>query len=75
MNGVDHPRPDETPVAVGEGERGQEKTKKKRQKKRFWMWFASLFTCFSRPKSTKAQGEQVTDEDPSRMCTGGKRRS
>ncbi|RXN09349.1 serine threonine- kinase pim-1-like protein [Labeo rohita] len=78
-----HPRPDETPVGTGEGggqerkERGGDKTKKKRQKKRRFRRFASFFCCLSRPKSTKAQGEQVeqgeedqgTDGTPSRSCT------
>ncbi|KAK2872837.1 hypothetical protein Q8A67_022734 [Cirrhinus molitorella] len=71
-----HPRSDETPECVGEGggqERGGDKAKKKR--KRFRR-FTSLFSCLSRPKSTRAQDEQVeqaevdqdTDEAPSR-CT------
>ncbi|CAM4535798.1 unnamed protein product [Leuciscus chuanchicus] len=76
-----HPRPDETPVVgIGEAERkerGTEKTKNKGQKKRTIREFASFFFCSSRPKSTKAQGEQVeqcevdqdTDEAPSRRCT------
>ncbi|RXN13001.1 serine threonine- kinase pim-1-like protein [Labeo rohita] len=78
-----HPRPDETPVGTGEGggqegkERGGGKSKKKRQKKRRFRRFASFFCCLSRPKSTKAQGEQVeqaeedqgTDGTPSRSCT------
>ncbi|KAK7165382.1 hypothetical protein R3I94_003672 [Phoxinus phoxinus] len=78
-----HPRPDETPVCIGEGggqerkERGTEKTKNKRQKKGRFRRFASFFFRSSRPKSTKAQDEQVeqcevdqdTDEAPSRRCT------
>ncbi|RXN24392.1 serine threonine- kinase pim-1-like protein [Labeo rohita] len=78
-----HPRPDETPVGTGEGggqerkERGGDESKKKRQKKRRFRRFASFFCCLSRPKSTKAQGEQVeqaeenqgTDGTPSRSCT------
>ncbi|XP_056103263.1 serine/threonine-protein kinase pim-2-like [Rhinichthys klamathensis goyatoka] len=77
-----HPRPDETPVGIGERggqerkQRGKEKTKNKRQKKRTFRRFASFFVCSSRPKSTKAQDEQVeqcevdqdTDEAPSRRC-------
>ncbi|KAK2898850.1 hypothetical protein Q8A67_010268 [Cirrhinus molitorella] len=78
-----HPRPDETPVGIGEGggqqrkEKGGDKTKKKRQKKRRFRRFASFFCCLSRPKSTKAEGEQVeqseedqgTDGTPPRSCT------
>ncbi|XP_073675249.1 serine/threonine-protein kinase pim-2-like [Garra rufa] len=75
-----HPRPDETPVGIGEGgrqENGGEKTKKKRQKKRRFRRFASFFCCLSRPKSTKARDERVeqSEEDqgtigtPSRSCT------
>ncbi|CAM4534963.1 unnamed protein product [Leuciscus chuanchicus] len=76
-----HPRPDETPVVgIGEAERrerGKEKSKNKGQKRRTFREFASFFFCSSRPKSTKAQGEQVeqcevdqdTDEAPSRRCT------
>ncbi|KAL1263938.1 hypothetical protein QQF64_004293 [Cirrhinus molitorella] len=79
-----HPRPDETPVGIGEGG-GQErkekrggKTKKKRQKKRRFKRFASFFCCLSRPKSTTAKGEQVeqseeedqgTDGTPPRSCS------
>ncbi|XP_073683958.1 serine/threonine-protein kinase pim-2-like [Garra rufa] len=72
-----HPRSDETPECVGEGgglERGGDKAKK-RKRKRFRR-FSSFFSCLSRPKSTRAQDEQVeqgevdqdTDEAPSR-CT------
>ncbi|XP_073677308.1 uncharacterized protein tbc1d10c [Garra rufa] len=59
-----HPRPDQTPVGIGERggqerkEKGGDKSKKKRQKKRRFRRFASFF-CLPRPKSTKAQGEQV----------------
>ncbi|KAL1255189.1 hypothetical protein QQF64_013250 [Cirrhinus molitorella] len=71
-----HPRSDETPECVGEGggqERGGDKAKKKRKRLRR---FTSFFSCLSRPKSTRAQDEQVeqgevdqdTDEAPSR-CT------
>ncbi|XP_050948357.1 serine/threonine-protein kinase pim-1-like [Labeo rohita] len=73
-----HPRSDETPECVGEGggqEIGGDKAKKKRKRKRFRR-FTSFFSCLSRPKSTRAQDEQVeqgevdqdTDEAPSR-CT------
>lgn len=44
---------------------GQRKQKKRQKKRRFRRWFSSLFTCFSRPESTKAQVEQVNDEAPS----------
>ncbi|KAG1931968.1 serine/threonine-protein kinase pim-2-like [Pimephales promelas] len=80
-----HPRPDETPVGVGidEGggqerkQKGTEEPKKNRQKKRAFRRFSSVFFFSSRPKSTKAQDEQVeqcevdqdTDEAPSRRCT------
>jgi len=83
-----HPRPDETPVGVGidEGggqekkQKGTEEPKKNRQKKRAFRRFSSVFFFSSRPKSTKAQDEQVeqcevdqdTDEAPSRRCTDGK---
>ncbi|XP_039516591.1 serine/threonine-protein kinase pim-1-like isoform X1 [Pimephales promelas] len=68
-----HPRPDETPVDIGE--RGGQK--EKRQKKRRFRKFASFFFCSSLPKSTKAQDEQVeqcevdqdTGKTPSRRCT------
>ncbi|KAL1247790.1 hypothetical protein QQF64_023166 [Cirrhinus molitorella] len=76
-----HPRLDETPVDIGEGGGGQEKgreKKKKRLKKKRFRRFASLFCCFSRPKSTRAQDEPVeqgeVDQDaeagPSRRCSG-----
>ncbi len=71
-----HPRSDETPVCVGEGdgqerqEKERDETKKKRKKKRFRRF---------RPESTRAQDEQVeqgevqdTDEAPSRRCTDDK---
>ncbi|KAL1261499.1 hypothetical protein QQF64_006764 [Cirrhinus molitorella] len=78
-----HPRPAETPVGIAEGsgqetkERGGDKTKKKKQKKRRFRRFFSFFCCLSRPRSTKAEGEQVeqseedqdTDRTPSRSCT------
>ncbi|XP_016400593.1 serine/threonine-protein kinase pim-1-like [Sinocyclocheilus rhinocerous] len=79
-----HPHSDETPVCVGEGGgrerqekwRDEKKKKKKRKNKRFRK-FASFFCCMFRPKSTRAQVEQVeqgevdqdTDEAPSRKCT------
>ncbi|XP_016323066.1 CBL-interacting protein kinase 18-like [Sinocyclocheilus anshuiensis] len=76
-----HPRYDETHVCVGEGggrerqKKGRDE-KKKRKNKRFRR-FASFFCCMFRPKSTRAQDEQVeqgevdqdTDEAPSRRFT------
>ncbi|XP_050989479.1 serine/threonine-protein kinase pim-1 [Labeo rohita] len=78
-----HPRLDETPVDIGEvaggggQEKGREKTKKKRLKKRRFGRFASLFCCFPRQKSTRAEDEPVeqgeVDQDaedgPSRRCS------
>ncbi|XP_073682714.1 serine/threonine-protein kinase pim-1-like [Garra rufa] len=74
-----HPRPDETSVAIGGGRGGGQKKgrEKNRLKKRRFRRFASLFCCFSRPKSTRAQHEPVeqgeVDQDagdePSRRCS------
>lgn len=75
-----HPRPDETPVGKGEGGGGQEKGREKTKKKRRFQRLASFFCCLSRPKSTRAQDEQVeqsevdqdADAGPSRRCSDGK---